>query len=220
MSMTATIQKQETKKHVHELYVKYYGNQPRVVNSIATEMKRFNTGPSRNEMMIEAKERGIKNFRILNKEELIKVLEMKKSGATDEQIKEQVVDSAVTRWKSGWKTAVVTAMILLIAVPVMAETASWYSVESCKREGTSGIMANGKELNDEAFTCASWDYSLGIYLQITNEANGKSVICVVSDRGPAKALYKRGRTIDLSKAAFRAIADLKQGIIEVQIEEL
>ena len=27
--------------------------------------------------------------------------------------------------------------------------ASWYSEESCKREGTSGIMANGKEFNTE-----------------------------------------------------------------------
>ena len=53
---------------------------------------------SRNELMLIAKERGIKNFRILNKEELGKVLRDK---ATDDEI-QKVVNSAVDRWKSGW----------------------------------------------------------------------------------------------------------------------
>ncbi len=53
---------------------------------------------SRNELMLVAKERGIKNFRILNKEELGKVLQ---DNVTDDEI-QRVVDSAVSRWKSGW----------------------------------------------------------------------------------------------------------------------
>jgi rare lipoprotein A len=79
-------------------------------------------------------------------------------------------------------------------------------------------MANGRRLKDEDFTCASWDYPFGTRLQITNVLNGKSVVSVVSDRGPAKALYKKGRVIDLSKASFEKIADCKQGIIPIKIK--
>ena len=54
-------------------------------------------GVSRNDMMMQAKERGIKNFRILNKEELIKVL-----AAKDTIDIETIVTVAVQRWKSGF----------------------------------------------------------------------------------------------------------------------
>ena len=53
---------------------------------------------ARNELMLQAKERGIKNFRVLNKAELGQVLA---DGATPEQI-EKVVSGAVARWRSGW----------------------------------------------------------------------------------------------------------------------
>jgi len=53
---------------------------------------------TRNALMLLAKERGIKNFRVLNKEELMHV--------TAEGIAQQEIDAlvagAVARWKSGW----------------------------------------------------------------------------------------------------------------------
>ena len=49
-------------------------------------------------LMMKAKDRGIKNFRVLNKGELEAVLA---EGVTSEQI-EKVVSGAVARWKSGW----------------------------------------------------------------------------------------------------------------------
>ena len=53
---------------------------------------------TRNDLMLQAKERGIKNFRVLNKEELAQVLA---DGVTQEQINE-VVAGSVARWKAGW----------------------------------------------------------------------------------------------------------------------
>ncbi|MGE0267902.1 MAG: hypothetical protein AB7S78_05565 [Candidatus Omnitrophota bacterium] len=53
---------------------------------------------TRNSLMLQAKDRGIKNFRVLNKEELQSVLA---EGTTQEQI-DTVVSGAVARWKSGW----------------------------------------------------------------------------------------------------------------------
>lgn len=55
---------------------------------------------TRQALMIMAKERGIKNFRVLNKAELSEVLA---EGAIPERIQE-VVSGAVTRWKAGWGT--------------------------------------------------------------------------------------------------------------------
>jgi len=54
--------------------------------------------PTRNVLMLQAKERGIRNFRVLNKEELTQVLV---DDVTQERINE-VVAGAVARWKSGW----------------------------------------------------------------------------------------------------------------------
>ena len=53
---------------------------------------------TRQALMMKVKEKGIKNFRVLNKEELGLVLV---DGVTPEQI-EKVVSGAVARWKSGW----------------------------------------------------------------------------------------------------------------------
>ena len=120
--------------------------------------------------------------------------------------------------KAAKKVAAALVILFLTGSAAFAETASWYSVESCKREGTSGICANGEVLDDEAYTCAVWDKKFGTKLKVTNLENGLSVIVKVTDRGPAKRLVRQGRTIDLSRAAFRAIANLKSGIIQIKVE--
>jgi hypothetical protein len=53
---------------------------------------------SRQSLMLKAKDRGIKNFRVLNKSELMQALA---AGVTQQEIDEVVV-GAVARWKSGW----------------------------------------------------------------------------------------------------------------------
>ena len=60
---------------------------------------------ARQALMMLAKERGIKNFRVLNKAELKQVLA---EDVTQEQIQE-VVSGAVTRWKAGWGSKKVAA---------------------------------------------------------------------------------------------------------------
>lgn len=95
-------------------------------------------------------------------------------------------------------------------------TASWYSTA----EYPEGVMANGEKLDDTKFTCASWDYPFNTRLLVYNKANAKSVQVKVADRGPGLRLYKNGRIIDLSKAAFNAVADLDQGVISVDVKVL
>lgn len=58
----------------------------------------LHAGATRNELMLAAKERGVKNFRVLNKQELIDVLK----NIGDQKAVDAIVAGAVARWKSGW----------------------------------------------------------------------------------------------------------------------
>jgi hypothetical protein len=58
----------------------------------------MHAGASRNELMMTAKERGVKNFRVLNKRELSDVLK----NIGDQKAVDAIVAGAVARWKSGW----------------------------------------------------------------------------------------------------------------------
>ena len=126
-----------------------------------------------------------------------------------------------------FKTITISMVIVFLLLPKakasepLILTASWYSVDSLKREGTykysKGVMANGEIFNDNDSTCATRLYPLGIYLCITNLQNNKMVIVKVTDRIGKRFAKTR---IDLSKGAFSKIADLKQGIIQVKVEAI
>ncbi len=114
----------------------------------------------------------------------------------------------------------VVLVLLSVGIAESFETqASYYTTASCIKEGTSGILtASGKAYDENALSCASWDYPFGTRLKISR--GEKSVVAVVNDRGPNRRLYKAGRKIDLSAASFRALAPLSQGIITVTVEEV
>ncbi len=93
-------------------------------------------------------------------------------------------------------------------------TASWYS----RSDPSINLRtANGEIFNDTRMTCASWHFAFNTSLKITNLANGKSVICRVNDRGPAKRL---GRIVDLSRSAFARISSLNDGLLTVSVTPL
>ena len=124
-----------------------------------------------------------------------------------------------------WFIPAVVAFLVLIMFIVLAHaepategTASFYTVASCLKESGQCIMANGRRLDDNRLTCASWYYPFGTLLRVTNIDTGISVIIEVSDRGPARRLVRKGRILDLSKAAFSSLAPLSQGVIQVKIE--
>lgn len=102
-----------------------------------------------------------------------------------------------------------------------ADTASYYTYESCVREGTSGVYtASGERFNENDLTCAMRSREWGARYKITNLDNQKSVIVRLNDFGPNKKLWNKGRKVDLSKGAFEKIADLRKGIIKVKIERV
>ena len=76
------------------------------------------------------------------------------------------------------------------------------------------LTASGERFDKNKFTCASNYYKIGTMLEVTNIANGKSVVVKVNDRGGFK-----GMKIDLSEGAFKRIANLKQGVLKVRVEK-
>jgi rare lipoprotein A len=87
--------------------------------------------------------------------------------------------------------------------------ASWYG-----REFHGKRTSSGQPFNMHAFTCAHRTYPFGTELKITNPVNGKTVHCVVNDRGPSS----KDRDIDLSYAAAKKIGLTKKGAAKVRIE--
>ena len=69
-------------------------------------------------------------------------------------------------------------------VPTYTTLTSWYSrKECCTPKNPNALMANGKPLNDNAFTVASWDYPLGTVLRISTLDGSKTILTeVLSDQ--------------------------------------
>jgi len=84
--------------------------------------------------------------------------------------------------------------------------ASYYGNESGSR------TASGARFNQNAMTCAHRSLPFGTKLRVTH--GGTSVIVTVNDRGP----FIRGRVLDLSTGAARAIGLTRAGVGRVTAE--
>jgi rare lipoprotein A len=87
-----------------------------------------------------------------------------------------------------------------------AGKASYYGNESGSR------TASGARFNQNAMTAAHRSLPFGTKLRVTHR--GQSVIVTVNDRGP----FIRGRVLDLSKGAARAIGLTGAGVGHVTAE--
>lgn len=76
--------------------------------------------------------------------------------------------------------------------------------------------ASGKKFDMNKMTAAHKKLPFGTKVRVTNQANGKSVIVEITDRGP----FVKGREIDLSKKAFQAIASGGGGYLIGKMEVL
>ena len=100
---------------------------------------------------------------------------------------------------------------LMVAAQTQSGKASYYS-----KRATGSRTANGERLHHDSLTCAHRSYPFGTILKVTNVLNGKQVFVRVNDRGP----FRKGRIIDLSWGAAKAIGMIAQGIASVTVEKL
>jgi rare lipoprotein A len=84
------------------------------------------------------------------------------------------------------------------------------------RELAGNRTASGERFNPQALTAAHRTLPMGTRLRVTNQANGRSVIVRVNDRGP----FARGRIIDVSLAAAQQIQMVRSGKAQVKLEIL
>lgn len=79
-----------------------------------------------------------------------------------------------------------------------------------------GKTANGSAFNPNGFTAAHRTLPFGTRLRVTDPRTGRSVIVTVTDRGP----FGRGRVLDVSLGAARALGMMARGVIYVHAKTL
>lgn len=76
--------------------------------------------------------------------------------------------------------------------------------------------ANGERFDPHGFTAAHRTLPFGTKVLVTNLKTGKSVIVRINDRGP----HVKGRIIDLSYGAAKAVGITASGVAQVKIVAL
>ena len=74
-----------------------------------------------------------------------------------------------------------------------------------------GTTASGELYDPNKFTCAHPTLPFGTRVLVTDPRSRRSVVVTVNDRGP----FTKGRVIDLSMAAAKALHMTDRGLIQV-----
>ena len=99
------------------------------------------------------------------------------------------------------------AIASMATFPVRAETgmASFYG---------GGRTSSGEITGPKGLTAAHRTLPFGTHVLVTNVGNGKTVIVRITDRGP---FGRRGRIIDVSRAAARELDMIELGTTMVSV---
>lgn len=77
-------------------------------------------------------------------------------------------------------------------------------------------VASGARFNPHGMTAAHRTLPFGTKIRVTDHRSGRSVIVTVNDRGP----FIRGRVLDLSLGAAKALGMVGRGVARVHAEVL
>jgi rare lipoprotein A len=120
------------------------------------------------------------------------------------------------------KTRYRMSLLALALLPVLAQAgdsrrhfgdgmASYYS-----NEFAGSRTASGERFDPAAMTAAHRTLAFHSRVAVTNLSNGKEVVVRINDRGP----WGKGRVIDISYAAAKAIGMHRSGTARVKLELL
>lgn len=76
--------------------------------------------------------------------------------------------------------------------------------------------ANGEIFDNNKFTAAHRSLSFGTKVLLTNPKTGNTVSVTINDRGS----LKKGREFDVTKAAFKKLGNLREGVLTVKYQIL
>ncbi len=97
---------------------------------------------------------------------------------------------------------------LLIALTTVITSTTFAPIGASAESGIASFYSSGG-----GYTAAHKTLPFGSRVRVTNSRNGRSVVVVINDRGP----FIRGRIIDLSPAAARAIGISGVGNVNIQV---
>ncbi|WP_396156047.1 septal ring lytic transglycosylase RlpA family protein [Flavobacterium sp.] len=142
-----------------------------------------------------------------NKEKSAKVSQSKEHDKSAAVTK---VDTAKSKLKNGLEIDTLNLSDLKVKLLKKNAHASYYHNKFNGRR-----TASGKRFDNNGYTAAHKKLPFGTMVRVTNEANGKSVLVEITDRGP----FSKAREIDLSKRAFMDIASNKNsGMVIVTLD--
>jgi rare lipoprotein A len=95
-----------------------------------------------------------------------------------------------------------------------SQAASFSGLASYYKSGKR--TANGERYNPNGFTAAHRSLPFGTKVRVTNLKTGKSVVVRINDRGP----FIRGRVIDVSYGAAKALGLHRSGVARVKVRVL
>jgi rare lipoprotein A len=120
-----------------------------------------------------------------------------------------------TRYGATRRAMLLTALALVTGCASMSDgdvvergRASWYGEQFHGRR-----TASGERFDSNALTAAHPSWPFGTVVRVRNVRNGREVTVRINDRGPSV----KGRIIDLSQAAAKALGMVSVGHAEVEL---
>ena len=114
-----------------------------------------------------------------------------------------------------WITAAAALVCAFAGAPAQAHSQKTFSgVAAYYDSDYSGKTACGERYDSNKFTAAHRSLPFGTRLRVTDNRTHRSVVVVVNDRGP----FNKGRVLDLSLAAAKALHMPGRGLIRVTAE--
>ena len=104
--------------------------------------------------------------------------------------------------------AVALCALVCLEGAAQAEVATYYGQEFAGHR-----TASGEKFNPSAMTAAHRTLPFGTRVRVTNSRSGRSIIVRINDRGP----FVKGRAIDLSSGAARAIGMGSTGHVRMEV---
>ena len=111
-----------------------------------------------------------------------------------------------------WITATVALVCYFVSAPAEARSQTKFSgIAAYYDTNYKGRTAHGERYDPNKFTAAHRTLPFGTRLRVTDLKSHRSVVVTVNDRGP----FTRGRVLDLSLAAAKALRMTGRGLLKV-----
>ena len=113
---------------------------------------------------------------------------------------------------SNWTIAGLALLSCFVSANAFAQSARQFSGFAAYYSADyAGRTTCGERYDPKKFTAAHRSLPFGTRLRITDPRSHRSVVVVVNDRGP----FTKGRVLDLSLAAAKALRMTDRGLIKV-----